>query len=267
MLQEYSEHSQSVLTGQSTRPRLDDRFLINLKGKDFVTYAGLLDLAHQQGLARLEVELIQHPNLDNGNEAICRAVAESSSGQIFSDWGDASPTNTNKMISAHLIRMASTRAKARALRDLTNIGITALEELGGDVDDFTGSKNGTSFDSGNGSGNGNGNGSGSSRQPRKAPKASTQPAPAQQPQLQPPQPAPSKASRNTNGDGNNGSNGNGNVQHGGITEPQMRAIMSLAHRKGFTEDDIEAQAIKAFGLNLNALSVKDASALIVQLQQ
>ncbi|SMP82985.1 hypothetical protein SAMN06295888_1681 [Desulfonatronum zhilinae] len=265
MLQEYSDKSALVPTPQAIRPRLDDRFLINLKGKDFVTYAGLLDLAHQQGLARLEVELVQHPNVENGNEAICRAIAESSSGQIFSDWGDASPTNTNKMISAHLIRMASTRAKARALRDLTNIGITALEELGGEVDAFAGSNSGTSFASGNGSGNGNGNGSGASRQPRKTTKASTQAVPAQQPQLQPQQPAPSKASQNTNGNGNNGSNGNG--QHGGITEPQMRAIMSLAHRKGFTEDDIEAQAMEAFGLNLNALSVKDASALIVQLQQ
>lgn len=259
MLQEFTDQSVLVQTPQTPRPRLDDRFLINLKGKEFVTYAGLLDLAHQQGLARLEVELIQHPGPDNGNEAICRAIAESSSGQIFSDWGDASPTNTNKMISAHLIRMASTRAKARALRDLTNIGITALEELGGDVDDFTGSKNGTSFDSGNGTGNGNG--SGPSRSPRKAPKATPQAAPAQQLQ----QPAHSKASRNTNANGNNGNNGNG--QHGGITEPQMRAIMSLAHRKGLTEDDIEAQALEAFGLNLNALSVKDASALIVQLQQ
>ena len=265
MLQEYSDQSALVPTPQAIRPRLDDRFLINLKGKDFVTYAGLLDLAHQQGLARLEVELIQHPNVENGNEAICRAIAESASGQIFSDWGDASPTNTNKMISAHLIRMASTRAKARALRDLTNIGITALEELGGDVDDFTGSKNGTSFDSGNGSGNGNGNGNGSFRSPRKAQKATTQVAPAQQPQLQPQQPAPSKASRNTNGNGNNGGNGTG--QPSGITEPQMRAIMSLAHRRGFTEDDIEAQAMEAFGLTLNSLSIKDASALIVQLQQ
>ncbi len=30
-------------------PALDKRFLVDLKGKEFVTYAGLLDLAHQHG--------------------------------------------------------------------------------------------------------------------------------------------------------------------------------------------------------------------------
>ncbi len=165
--------------------------------------------------------------------------------------------------------MASTRAKARALRDLTNIGITALEELGGDGDDFPGSNNGTSYAPGNGNGNGSGNGT--SRSPRKTAKPVTQAAPAPQPQLLPQQPAPSELSRKASGNGNNGRTvnnvSNGNGQHGGITEPQMRAIMSLAHRKGLTEDDIEAQAVEAFGLSLNALSIKDASALIVQLQQ
>ncbi len=119
---------------QSPPPKLDERFLISLKGKDFVTYAGLLDLAHQQGLVKLEVQPLQMPSEDNGLQAICIATAVTASGKVFSDLGDASPANTNKMISAHLIRMASTRAKARVLRDITNIGITALEELGGDVD-------------------------------------------------------------------------------------------------------------------------------------
>lgn len=264
MLQELTDQPHPVVTGQATRPRLDDRFLINLKGKDFVTYAGLLDLAHQQGLARLEVELIQHPGPDNGNEAICRAIAESSSGQVFSDWGDASPTNTNKMISVHLIRMARTRAKARALRDLTNIGITALEELGGDGDDFPGSVGGAGYAPGNGNGNGNVSANGSSRSPKKTAKPGTQAAPTQQP-------TPSGAFRKARSNGNNGRTGsnrsNGNGQQGGITEPQMRAIMSLANRNGLTEDDIEAQSVEAFGLSLNALSIKDASALIVQLQQ
>ena len=30
--------------------KLEERFIITLKGKDFVVYAGLLDLAHQKGL-------------------------------------------------------------------------------------------------------------------------------------------------------------------------------------------------------------------------
>ena len=119
-------------------PVLDKRFLVSLKGKDFVTYAGLLDLAHQHGLVRLEVEAVQFPCADNGMACICRAMAETDSGKIFTDIGDANPKNTTNMVSAHIIRMASTRAKARVLRDITNIGITALEELGDDTDGVSG---------------------------------------------------------------------------------------------------------------------------------
>ncbi len=224
MLQEFTDHPHPASTNQTTRPRLDDRFLINLKGKDFVTYAGLLDLAHQQGLARLEVELIQHPNPENGNEAVCRAVAESSSGQVFSDWGDASPTNTNKMISAHLIRMASTRAKARALRDLTNIGITSLEELGGDMEDY-----------------GNGNGA-KSRNTKKGPSASaTSPKPV----------APANTQSNNQP----------------ISDAQRRAIINLGLRKGFDDQELNSMAAEIFGIEMDHLSMKDASAFIVHLQQ
>jgi len=127
--------------GKTPRPVLDKRFLVDLKGKEFVTYAGLLDLAHQHGLTKLEVELMQFPSSDNGMECIVKATAVTESGMVFCDIGDANPDNTNKSVAQHIIRMASTRAKARVLRDLSNIGMTALEELSDDIADTHGNGN------------------------------------------------------------------------------------------------------------------------------
>lgn len=104
-------------------------YIINWQGTDFVKYEGLLDEAHQQGLSRISTTLIQVPHGDNGNVAIVAAEVETAKG-TFSGIGDAAPGNVNRMIVPHLLRMAETRAKARALRDAVNIGVTALEELG-----------------------------------------------------------------------------------------------------------------------------------------
>jgi len=123
-------------------PALDKRFLVDLKGKEFVTYAGLLDLAHQHGLKELKVDLVQFPCSENGMECIVKAMAVTESGMMFCDIGDANPGNTNKSVAQHIIRMASTRAKARVLRDMTNIGITAFEELGDDGGGMPGNGNG-----------------------------------------------------------------------------------------------------------------------------
>ncbi len=113
---------------------IDKKFIVNLQGKEFVTYEGLLDVAHQMKLKSIETELIQIPNSENGNTCIAKAVAKTEDGKEFHGYGDADPSNVNKLIARHLIRMAETRAKARALRDLTNIGMTAFEELAeGDV--------------------------------------------------------------------------------------------------------------------------------------
>jgi predicted nucleic acid-binding Zn finger protein len=113
----------------SIKPVLDERFITNIQDKDFVVYAGLLDLAHQMGLKKLEVNPIQYPTKENDYEAICTAIAQTKDG-VFSDIGDANPSNCHKMVSKHILRMASTRAKARVLRDMTNVGMTCLEELG-----------------------------------------------------------------------------------------------------------------------------------------
>jgi hypothetical protein len=109
-------------------------------GKPFVLYAGLLDLAHRVGLIGIQTTLIQAP-ASPGWTAIIHARASKlvpaydglpERIECFDGIGDANESNTNRGISVHMIRLAETRAKARALRDLTNIGVTALEELGGD---------------------------------------------------------------------------------------------------------------------------------------
>jgi len=107
---------------------INEKFIINLQGKTYVTYEGLLDLAHQKNLKCLVVELIQTPTPENNMTAICKATATTEN-ESFSDIGDASPQSVNSNIIPHIIRMASTRAKARVLRDLTNVGMTAIEEL------------------------------------------------------------------------------------------------------------------------------------------
>lgn len=115
-----------------TKPTVDKRFIVSLKGKEFVTYEGLLDTAHQIGIKSIETKLIQLPSEENNHIAVAMARVTTEDDRVFEEIGDAGPQSVNRMIQPHIIRMAFTRAKARALRDLTNIGMTALEELGGD---------------------------------------------------------------------------------------------------------------------------------------
>lgn len=125
---------------------IPQEFIINRGGRDFVLFAGLLNEAHNQGLRCIDTELTQVPSPDNGNVAICRAEVileqDDEHSEIkktllknFSGIGDASPENVSRNIVPHIIRMAETRAKARALRDAINVGMTALEELSGEEGD------------------------------------------------------------------------------------------------------------------------------------
>lgn len=113
---------------------MDKKHIIKLSGREFVTYEGLLDAAHKQGLTNIETSLIQAPNASNDNTAICQAVvtltdSETQSIRMFSGIGDASPRNVSRNVALHLIRMSETRAKARALRDAINVGMCSVEEL------------------------------------------------------------------------------------------------------------------------------------------
>jgi hypothetical protein len=103
--------------------------------KDVVTYPGLLSKAHEEGLVRISTRLLQIPTEENGRTAIAKAVVDTSKGR-FEALGDASPENVNSFIAPHVIRMAETRAKARALRDAVNIGVLSAEELNGGANGF-----------------------------------------------------------------------------------------------------------------------------------
>jgi len=104
-------------------------FVKRLQGKDFILYGGLLELAKAKSIKRLEVEVVQIPSDANGHYAVCTALLEGADGSIYREVGDASPENVNKNIAPHLLRMAATRAKARALRDFTGIDMVAFEEV------------------------------------------------------------------------------------------------------------------------------------------
>jgi predicted nucleic acid-binding Zn finger protein len=238
-------------------PKLDERFITNIKGKDFVLYAGVLDLATQQGLLKLEVELLQYPSKDNGYEAICRAVAVGKNGQVFSDIGDANPNNCHSMIAKHIIRMSSTRSKARCLRDMCNISMVAVEELA-DFDDVIGSN-----------------------QPKKTsakkiaekvdtkePKAKTTakkkaPAKASKDEKQ----APKAKNEQPKTEENVQPTDESNNDQPKMSSAQKNAIYNLSRRRGISVQDLESMAGEAYGCELENLNSSDASQFIRQLQQ
>jgi hypothetical protein len=241
------------------KPKLDERFIITLEGKDFVTYPGLLDLGHQKGILKIEVEPFQLPTKENGNFAVCKALVVSSNGEIFTDVGDATPENCNSRVSKHLLRMASTRAIARALRSFTNIGMTCLEELG-DFNDVIGAENPKTTKREQRPARKKGNG----KQPPAQEKAEKSAGPSvekekktkptnsgkkEQPQSQP----ESKEAKQS--------------QVPKMSEAQKRAIYNLSRRRGISADDLEKRVRETYNLPLEDLPSKQASEFIRTLQQ
>ncbi len=118
--------------------QIDQKYMVNLKGKWHPTYPGVLAAAMANGLRELTVKLLQAPTEDNGQMAIAEATAvfcgPDGRDRIFVEIGDADPKNTGPMIAPHRVRMSATRAKGRALRDALGIGVALREEIHGDED-------------------------------------------------------------------------------------------------------------------------------------
>ena len=135
---EPEEREEPAPFGEISSERLN-RFVIDRQNKPYILFAGLIEALHQTsgGYFSIDTRIEQLPTQDNGQVAVCSAlvrvydpenpdlVRRSATGI-----GDASPGNVNRMMAGAVLRMAETRAKARALRDLCNVAMVALEELG-----------------------------------------------------------------------------------------------------------------------------------------
>ncbi len=107
-----------------------ERFIVLIEGRPFVLYVGLLHVAQEAGIKELSVSIHQVPSPENGYTAIASAKAVTNDGSVFIDIGDASPESVGaEKFVPHLLRVASTRAKARVLKDAYGITMTSVEEL------------------------------------------------------------------------------------------------------------------------------------------
>ena len=240
---------------EKKRPKLDDRFIIEIEGNEFVKYPGLLDLGHQKGISQIEVDIIQIPNSENKNSAICKATVMSKVGETFTDVGDANPQNCNSKVSKHLLRMASTRAIARALRSFTNVGLTALEELG-DLNDMLINN--------------------SSKSKPKTRKSSARKTKASEKQTKSQPKANAKISKTDKSEAKGSPKASESKKkpddqeksiQPNMSEAQKRAIYNLSRRRGISVEELEQMAMDAYGSYIENLNSKDASAFIRQLQQ
>ena len=285
---------------EKRKPKLDERFIKQVEGKDFALYSGLLDLAHQKNLISMEVELLQFPTKENEHTAICRATAKTAGGGLFIDVGDANPMNCNSKVAKHIIRMASTRSKARCLRDMTNIGMTCLEELG----DFT-EVIGAEDEMGKAVAGKRDNvrkfapkqGAQSTQPVNEKPvnqvktETTVNPASAVSTQAAPVTPSQESKQVNTTAQESKAVNtntqatnppekaatkppvkpaakaGNGNGKIPLMSEAQKSAIYNLSRRRGISIEELENMAVKSFNMSVENLTHENAVTFIRTLQQ
>ena len=100
--------------------------VVNIQGKDFMTYEGLLKKAHEKG--KFDMTITESWVSENMKMAWCK-VRLTANGQIFDGFGSSTPDNTGQMTQSHPVEMSHTRAKGRAFRDYLNIGQVMAEEL------------------------------------------------------------------------------------------------------------------------------------------
>ena len=103
---------------------------------DYIAFEQLLEEAHKRfEKLSIKTEVMVKGDSDGkkleellNSGFVVKAVVKTEKG-IYTAYGDATPENTTKIVKDALLRMAETRAVARALRFATGIGKTLKEEL------------------------------------------------------------------------------------------------------------------------------------------
>ena len=105
-------------------------YIVNISGKDFMTYEGLLNKVHEKK-KMFSMEIKNSWVSEDMKRAWC-IVRLTVGKQTFDGFGSSTPDNTGQMTQSHPVEMSHTRAKGRALRDYLNIGQAMAEELKGE---------------------------------------------------------------------------------------------------------------------------------------
>lgn len=123
----------------SLPPHLQDlpkEFFTELNGKPFVLHIGLVHTLHEKSKGRFSIKVtpLKLPTPQD-QQAIMQCdltIYDEKRNPLIevTEYGDADGGNTNRMVGAHIIRMAVTRATGRAMRLAVDIGLTTADEAG-----------------------------------------------------------------------------------------------------------------------------------------
>ena len=108
-------------------PKKPENYIVKISGKDYMTYEGLLNKAHEKKEA-FSMVVTEKWVSEDMKMAWCM-IRLTAADRTFDGFGSSTPENTGKMTQSHPVEMAHTRAKGRALRDYLNIGQAMAEEL------------------------------------------------------------------------------------------------------------------------------------------
>ena len=112
--------------------------LLYLKGRWYVTHAGLLGIARRKRCCGIQVRpAIGLCDPTTSRWAFKATVFKSRACRGFVGYGDADPSNVSPLVRGAEIRVAETRAVNRALRKAYGIGICSVEEIASFADQMS----------------------------------------------------------------------------------------------------------------------------------